>query len=562
MKGKGNSVSKSQSKKKNSQRDKILEDEHIDEIMKDITLKRPRNAFTQFVMAEVEKFKSKNKGKKFSMRDNIKDLHGKWTDLSESEKKRYKKLYEDEKEKYRNDLELVRHYLFKDFNDTVLRAPTAYRIFLQEKMREGFEKGINPKEVKAEASKDWKLMSVEEKQVYLDRKKENDDWFEKAKKIKKVTPLSIFVSRTIQAAKDKHKEPPTLKEIAPSWQKLPEKEKDKYKEYADEINEERSHLQDLYDITHGVKPKRPAGAYRIFLQEKAKLDELSSIAEGKKMWEKLSDDEKESYVTKARRTQLAYRYKKMIYNKKIKKLLPKRPGTAVNQFIKEKKGQKPANGEKFVVYWREVYNSLSDSQKQKYEKKAEEARARYQKKLEEFKSKVFDFPKKPKSGFVLYVTDRMPDLKKDNEGKKANELIKIIAKEWKQEKGVSQEEYMKKSLIDQKRFKRQLKEFEQFGYYSLGGKKKATKRKGKEDDEEEDDEEDDEEEDEEETKKTKKRKGRKSNASSKVSTKKTKKKSKTQSTRSRSKTKSRSKSKTTQKSKSRGKSGKSQRARK
>ena len=53
--------SKSRSKKS---KDNIDTDEKIDQIMKDITLKRPRNPFTQFVLSEVASYKTKNKDAK------------------------------------------------------------------------------------------------------------------------------------------------------------------------------------------------------------------------------------------------------------------------------------------------------------------------------------------------------------------------------------------------------------------------------------------------------------------------------------------------------------------
>ena len=119
--------SRSKSKKKNSQNTLIFEDkEKIDQIMKDITLKRPRNAYTQFVLSESEQYKSKNKDSKIKMGDLNAKCAEKWKKLSDKEKEKYTKLYEEEKLKYKNDLELVRHYLFKDFKGTVCRAPTAY----------------------------------------------------------------------------------------------------------------------------------------------------------------------------------------------------------------------------------------------------------------------------------------------------------------------------------------------------------------------------------------------------------------------------------------------------
>ena len=58
------------------------------------------------------------------------------------------------------------------------------------------------------------------------------------------------------------------------------------------------------------------------------------------MWDKLSEDEKESYLKKSHTLKLAYKYKKMIYDKKIKKILPKKPATAYGYFLKEKNNEK------------------------------------------------------------------------------------------------------------------------------------------------------------------------------------------------------------------------------
>ena len=132
------------SKNKKSKDAELVSDEKIDEIMKDITLKRPRNAFTQFVLNEVEQIKSKDKNASIKISECISKFSEKWQKLKDSEKKKYQKLFEEEKAKFKSDMELVRHYLFKDYNDNVHSAPTAYRIFLNEKLREGFEKGSDP----------------------------------------------------------------------------------------------------------------------------------------------------------------------------------------------------------------------------------------------------------------------------------------------------------------------------------------------------------------------------------------------------------------------------------
>jgi hypothetical protein len=472
------SQSKNKSKGKNNSIISTLEDEEkIDQLMKDITLKKPRNAYTQFVLKESEKLKSKNDDTKIVLKEFSSTCAEKWKKLGKAEKKQYIKLYEDEKTKYKNDLELVRHFLFKDFNDTVRSSPTAYRIFLNEKLREGFDKNYDPKEVKKDAAAEWAKMSNEEKQVYKDKKKENDNWFQKAQKIKKITPIALFIQKKIEEAKESHKEPPQLKDIAPAWKKLSKNEKKSFEKYAQELNEEKERLQDLYEITHGVKPKRPKGAYRIFLQEKAKNNEIKSLAHGHELWNKLSEQEKEEYFNKSHRCQLAYKYKSMIYKKQIKKMIPKKPGGAIHQYLKEKKGQKAPNGENWLTYWRTMYSKLTEEQKKKYEEKAEKAQSVYLKKMELFNNKVFDMPKKPHSAFTLFLSDRMPELKKEKPDETTSDLLKLIAKEWQEGEIVDHSAYNKNAEKDKKRFKKQLAEFKKNGYY--------LKDKEKEDDEDE-----------------------------------------------------------------------------
>ena len=515
MSKRSNSKSKGKSPKK-SQKSTILFGDELDDLLENITLKRPRNPYTYFCMDEIEKFKKNNKGKKIVLKTFSGDCAAKWKELADKDKKKYMNKFEEDKLRYKKDLETVRHHLFMDYNDVVHRPPTAYRLFLNERLREGFEKNEDPKQVQKQASEDWRKMSLDDKAEYIDKKKENDTWFEKAKKTRKVTPLTMFVQKALDAARERNEEFPKLAELAKAWKGLKATDKKKYEEYANTINEEREKLQNIYELVHGIKPKRPAGAFRVFLQEKAKAKELHNINEGKELWEKLSEDEKEAYLKKSHTLRLAYKYKKMIYNKKIKKILPKKPATAFGQFLKEKKGIKIPKGEKAVTYWLPIYEALSKDKKKKYEEKASKDRERYNRKMEEYKNYVFDMPKRPLTAFSLFVKDRIPDLKKEkgNDKVPANKLIKICAKEWTSEDGVSQAKYEKKAEYDKKRFKKQLKDFETLGYYKANYR---AERKTKDEEESEDEEEN--------TTKKKKR----SSSSSKKSTKKTKSKARSKS---------------------------------
>lgn len=527
---------------KRSQKDKILKDDQIDEIMENIALKRPRSGYTHFCIEEVEKFKNKNKTKKIDLRTFSGECAAKWAKLSQKEKAKYQELFEEDKIKFRKDLETVKHYLFMDYNDVVRRPPTAYRIFLNQRLREGFDKNLDPKIVKKEASDEWRKMSLEDKSEFMEKKRDNDDWFERAKKTRKVTPLTLFVQKAVKVAKDQGKEVPRLVDLTATWKSLKSSDKEKYARYADEINQDRERLQNIYELVNGVKPRRPAGAFRVFLQEKAKNKALSSLKEGRDMWEKLSEDEKEVYLKKAHTCRLAYKYKKMIYNKKIKKILPKKPATAYGHFLKEKKGIKIPKGEKAVAYWYKEFEQLPKDKKRKYEDKAIKDKERYERKMEEFKNVVFDMPKRPLTAFSLYVRDRIPDLKKKNEKTPVQQLLKIAAKEWQKEDGVSQAKYEKKADYDKKRFKKQLKDFETLGYYKKNYRAEKSENKSKRTRDEDESETESEVE-----RKTKKKK--RSSSSSKKGSKKTRSKSKSKTQDVKRSSKSRKKSRTQRKNK-------------
>ena len=236
----------------------------------------------------------------------------------------------------------------------------------------------------------------------------------------------------------------------------------------------------------------------------------------------------------------------MIYDKKIRKILPKRPANAYAQFLKDKKGEKIPKGEKAVVYWRDEFDNLKKDQKRKYEDKAAKDRERYQKKMGEFKNCIFDLPKRPLNAFSLYVKDRMPDLKKERPDEQNPKLLRQIAKEWKAEDGVSQRKYEKKAEVDKMRFKKQLKDFENLGYYkknyrapkgsgvsstrsksrrksrSKSRSKSKSTRKMKEEESEEEEDLEMEEEEEEEEEKSKKSKRRSTSSNSKKGSKKSK----------------------------------------
>ena len=125
-----------------------------------------------------------------------------------------------------------------------------------------------------------------------------------AKNIKKVNAVSVFIQKMFENAKKKTL--PKLEELTKRWKELKNSEIKKYKKYAEEINEEREKLRDIYELINRIKPKPPSGAFRIFLQEKAKEKAFHNLKEGHKLWCDLDEDKKEEYLKKAHRCILAY----------------------------------------------------------------------------------------------------------------------------------------------------------------------------------------------------------------------------------------------------------------
>lgn len=455
---------KTQNSASKNKKTNVIPDDKIDELIEKIQMQKPRNGFTHFVMEEIEKVQKK---KKFDIAKDMQPIREKWNSLDDKKKAAYNEMFLKEKEQYAKDLEAVRVFLFHGVNQQNKTAPTAYRVFVNEKIQEGFENDENIKEVKEKAKNEWAVMPLDKKQQYVEKKKVNDQWFEKCKHLGKVNPLTVFLTKTFEKLKAEGKELPKVPEIAAQWKSLSKSEKEKYARYADELNEEKKKLKDLYELTRGVRPSRPVGAFKIFLQEKSSGKEIHSIKEGVELWKKLSENEKQEYQKKAHKYVLAYRYKKLIYEKKIKKDYPKRPLTVFAYFMKDFKHKKVPGkdiGER-MEYMRAKFEKLDKKTLRQYEEKREQAKLVYAKKVEEFQNRVYDMPKKPMSAYRIFMKERIVELMKGKKGKSVTEFIGKVADEWKNDKIVDQEKYEKLAKKDKERYIKQLKSFNKLGYY-------------------------------------------------------------------------------------------------
>ena len=238
-----------------------------------------------------------------------------------------------------------------------------------------------------------------------------------------------------------------------------------YEDYSNEFLLLRFKIRDIYDAIHGICTKSPSGALRIFLQEKAYNGEIKSIEEGKNLWIKLSEDKKEIYLSKCHLQFLAFKYKELIYNKKIKRFLPKKPCSPFAAFIQFNKGKYVPKGYNIIKYMQFLFNNLSSEDKKKFDIKYSQLVENYNKKIISFNNKIFDLPNKPKSSFAYYLSEKLVYLYQNEKEFDINRAIEMIFYEWSNGK-VDKSVYLEKAKKDKIRFEIQLKEFESLGYYS------------------------------------------------------------------------------------------------
>ena len=87
---------------------------------------------------------------------------------------------------------------------------------------------------------------------------------------------------------------------------------------------------------------------KIYMNWSTELNQRDQLELSEYSYKKKQKKRKGDLPQKSPHYRLAYKYKKMIYNKKIRKILQKKPATAFGQFLKEKKGLRIPKGEKAI----------------------------------------------------------------------------------------------------------------------------------------------------------------------------------------------------------------------
>jgi len=444
--------------------------ESIDEILFDISLKKPKRAYNYYITEVMEK-------EGMTMIEAVKASSKKWSKMSESEKKKYQQMEMKDVERYQNHLELVKRHILQK---PVKEDATAYRLYLDENVKKAIEEERDPKEAKKEAADRWKEMPLEQRKEWQEKRKEHLQWYENLRKSKNTaSAYSLFMRDQMSSAREKG-ETLTIKQVAEKWSNCNKSVKSKYEQYADEENEERMKHRDLYEIAFGIKPRRPMGAYKFFLMEAAKEGKLGSnpLSEGIKQWRRLPEEEKEKYQRIAQRDKLAYLVKKMEYDASVKKTAVAKAPSPYNLFMADMKGKvdtKSMGPGGFFNYCYKKWSKLDDPTKNKYVKQAEETRAEAERMREEFKNRVHDMPKRPGNAYTIYIRQMNPELKKQNPNKSATEIFKMCGEKWKSMSEKQKEKYEAMYQKDLQKYEDLVRDYEEKGYYVKDGSKSSTR---------------------------------------------------------------------------------------
>ena len=449
-------------------KNQLIEEEYINNLLSGITLKKPYNSFDLFIKEKFNSNDAFNKNNEINNNNNsnLKNYQNLWNSLTDNQKQEYKNEYIKKNNKYKRDIEIIRKYIFKGIDGKIKFKSTAYQIYLNDQLIEGLEKNYDPKYIKNNARLKWNKMKLEDKKPYFLKKKENDTILDLVLKYKNINPFILYVFNYLNNCKKNNNIIPNINKLTKNWENLNNSEKQKYEKYAEELIYDKYNIRNIYDAIHGIKPKTPSGALRIFLQIKAAKKEINTINEGINLWNNLNINEKEYYLKISHKYYLSFKYKEMIYNKKIKKNYPKKPISPFQIYLNDKKGIKlPKGNNNPILYWRKKYNELTDTEKDKYKNIFNKNVIEYKKKLESMKNKIFDFPKSPTNPFTFYIKSEFMEESKKSPNFNVKEYFEILTKNWYENK-INKNKYEDMANENRKRYKNEIIQFQKFGYYT------------------------------------------------------------------------------------------------
>ena len=277
----------------------------------DLDISKPGSAFNYYT----REMMAKNKIAKLT--DAASQFAPKWKKMSESEKQKYEKMRESDEVRYREHLDICKKFLVN--SDDIRERTSPYMMFKIAYVADAIAKDVQPSEARKQAKGAWEKLKDSDRKKFEEEYEKNQALM---KELHEFNPgrLSAY---NLYVRDQCHNHGMSFKEAGANWKagKVPQKQVEKYEKYAEEENRKKERLVHLWEISNGVKPKKPLGAFKLFLRDLGAEDKLkgsrNTFKTAIKLFEGLSKDKKEEYDREAKKEQLYYTLKLAEYSKHV-----------------------------------------------------------------------------------------------------------------------------------------------------------------------------------------------------------------------------------------------------
>jgi hypothetical protein len=425
----------------------IMNSEYVDFIEKTIykcNLKPPRKPYPLFVGENFNNVKGKTELKEVNSA-----LGEKWRSLTKKEKEPYRIKSKKEFDEYRKDLYVINFVLFFGYDGVEKKQMTDYRYFKATKIIECKNKGElkRPKFYTNELRKQWQNIDYDTKNACVDGARDFKSWVNKSLKLKKESAQILFMDEQIE--KIGNSANINICDMAKEWDNLSEEKKKEYHGKFFKYYMENELLLNVFDLNqYDVKKKSPS-AFKLFKKDLETLYDQKnqlSIMSIYSLWNKLERGTRDLYRKKSKRLKLAYKYRKIVIQKRLTNLgnLTFYKVTGFNIYIKSGDGKKLLDEGVSKNTLKYLYNTKEYIQKE-YEEKVEKKEINNEGKKIIKKNGILHPLKTPPSEFEIFYNKNKEKIMNNITYKSTNNFMKsasILFKKLKDNNNIN--EYIKK----------------------------------------------------------------------------------------------------------------------
>lgn len=425
------SHSKSSYKSRNS--------DDFDDALMDINIKKAQTSYNFFIKEMMEKDGSND------LIETTQKYSKQWREMENQEKEKYEEMADEDVKRFEKNMKLVRENILNN-NYKEKGINHSKMAYLDEVTVKAIEEGGDLRDARKGGRSSWKQMHEDDRSKYHNRHNTQNNHSSSQNRHSgysndeynpnRINGYSLFAKAQMAKARE-NGSTMTLAEVADVWRETDEDTKQKYLDYSDIIKEERKNYRGGFETVTGLKPRRPLGAYKIFMVDMARQgkfeDNQNVFAETSRLWEKCSDEEKEKYQKIAHREKLEYMVKKMEFIQGMRRQYGK-ARTAYNLFTHDMRDKIAdmnfKQGEVFE-YLYDQWCKCDDQTKQKYEEMAEQEKVDSEKRREELKEQLTSPHKRTPTPYAIFIRERAPQKKSENQDTDMNEVFRELGEEWK-----------------------------------------------------------------------------------------------------------------------------------